>query len=117
MQSFVNIADVILHEDFYRSIYLKLAQDNGIDVYSYQFEVMLDQDIYFSQAQGCARGCLKNGELNIDKLRQNFQQMSSEQVVQSIVNKYLSSDESTDRVKKAMLEAFQLGRASTQKLD
>jgi len=117
LQSLVNIAEVISHQDFFQSVYLQLAQDNGIDVYSYQFEIMMDQNIVFSQARGCAQECLREGELNINKLRRNFEQASSEQIIQSIAEKYFRSEELSDHLKRALVEAFQLGRGSTQKPD
>jgi hypothetical protein len=35
LQSEINIEDIISHEDFYQSVYLRLAQEHDINLYSY----------------------------------------------------------------------------------
>ena len=43
LQSVINIESILSHEDFYQSVYLQLAQEHDIDLYSYQLEIMMDQ--------------------------------------------------------------------------
>lgn len=117
LQSLVNIAEVIDHEDFFRSVYLQLAKSIEIDVYSYQFEVMMDQNIQFSAAKGCAQGCLEEGALDLTTLRKNFEQASSDQIIRVIIDKYFRPEEVRNDMKKALTEAFRMGKASIQKPD
>ena len=117
LQSVVDIEKVITHTDFYQSIYQQLAQDNDIDLYSYQLEVMMDQEIHFSKPQGCTKSCINDGELNLVKLRKNYEQVSLEGAIQSIVQQHLDLNECSDNVKKALIKAYQVGRDSSRNSD
>jgi len=114
LQSSVNVAKIISHEDFYQSVYLQLAQENDIDLYSYQLEVMMDQDIHFSNATGCAEGCIESRELNLELLRDQYEKLLCSERLEVIALKCLSPSEMTASVKKALIEAYQLGRVSNQ---
>jgi hypothetical protein len=114
LQSVINIENIIFHQDFYQSIYLQLAQDHGIDLYSYQLEVMMDQTIQFSNAQGCAEGCIENQSLDLRRLRQCCEQALCLGRIEIVAEKHLNSSEMTQSVKKALIEAYELGRASNQ---
>jgi hypothetical protein len=114
LQSVINIENVISHEDFYQSVYLQIAQECGIDLYSYQLEIMMDQDIQFSEAKGCAEGCIDNQSLNLELLRQRYDHVLCLEQIEVVVSKHLNSTEMTKGVKKALIEAYQLGKASSQ---
>ncbi|MGE4594718.1 MAG: hypothetical protein AAEF23_04265 [Gammaproteobacteria bacterium] len=114
LQSVINIENIISHEDFYQSIYLQLAQEHDIDLYSYQLEIMMDQTIQFSQAKGCAEGCIDNQSLDLVLLRQRYEQVFCLEQIEVVTAKHLNSSEMTEGVKKALIEAYQLGRASSQ---
>ena len=114
LQSVINVESIIFHEDFYQSIYLQLAQDHDIDLYSYQLEVMMDQAIRFSNARGCAEGCIGNQSLDLELLRQHYEQVLCLEKIEVVAEKHLDSGEMTEGVRKALIEAYQLGRASNQ---
>ena len=114
LQSVINIENIISHEDFYQSIYLQLAQEHDIDLYSYQLEIMMDQTIQFSQAKGCAESCIDNQSLDLVLLRQRYEQVFCLEQIEVVTAKHLNSSEMTGGVKKALIEAYQLGRASSQ---
>ena len=112
--SVINIENIVSHEDFYQSVYLQLAQEHDIDLYSYQLEVMMDQAIQFSNAQGCAEGCIDDQSLNLELLRQRHEQVLRLEKIEIIAEKHLNSSEMTQGVKQALIEAYQLGKASNQ---
>jgi hypothetical protein len=114
LQSVINIENIISHEDFYQSIYLQLAQKHDIDLYSYQLEIMMDQTIQFSEAKGCVEGCIDNQSLDLGLLRQHYEQVFCLEQIEVVTAKHLNSSEMTEGVKKALIEAYQLGRASSQ---
>lgn len=114
MLSVINIENIVSHEDFYQSVYLQLAQEHDIDLYSYQLEVMMDQAIQFSNAQGCAEGCIDDQSLNLELLRQRHEQVLRLEKIEIIAEKHLNSSEMTQGVKQALIEAYQLGKASNQ---
>ena len=117
LQSVIDIEKNIFHKDFYQSIYLQIAQENDIDLYSYQLEVMMDQTIDFSNAKGCAKGCIDNSGVNLDQLRQHYDNVVCSEHLEVVATNYLGSSEVTQNVKKALIEAYKLGRLSSQNLD
>lgn len=114
MLSVINIENIVSHEDFYQSVYLQLAQEHDIDLYSYQLEIMMDQAIQFSNAQGCAEGCIDDQSLNLELLRQRHEQVLCLERIKIIAEKHLNSSETTQGVKQALIEAYQLGKTSSQ---
>ena len=116
LQSVINIESILSHEDFYQSVYLQLAQEHDIDLYSYQLEIMMDQTIHFSDAKGCVEGCIDNQSLNLVLLRQHYEQGLCLERIEVVAAKHLNSTEMTEGVKKALIEAYQLGKAFSQNL-
>jgi hypothetical protein len=114
LQSVINVENIISHEDFYQSVYLQLAQEHDIGLYSYQLEIMMDQTIHFSQAKGCVEGCIDNQSLDLELLRQHYEQVLCLEKIEIVATKRLNSSEMTEGVKKALIEAYQLGKASNQ---
>ena len=52
------------HSDFLPSVYALLAQEHGIDTYSYLYEVMQEEEIEFSNASGIAADYLADGNFD-----------------------------------------------------
>jgi len=114
LQSVVDIENAISHEDFYHSIYMQLAHEHDINLYSYQLEIMMDQAIHFSDAKGCVEGCIENQSLDLELLRGCYEQVLCLEKIENVASKHLNSSEMTQGVKKALIEAYQLGKASSQ---
>ncbi|HIL03473.1 MAG TPA: hypothetical protein EYG05_03255, partial [Candidatus Thioglobus autotrophicus] len=71
LKTVIDIDHIIHHEDFFNSVYTSIARANDIGTYSYQLEVMLDQEINFSNEKGYVQGCVNNGEIDLDLLKEN----------------------------------------------
>ena len=108
----INIDNIISHDDFFNSVYVFIAQENNIDLYSYQFEIMIDQNIVFSNEKGCATGCVINGDLDINMLRDKYQISEYLSKIDSIIRKNIPQEKRSKEVKKAMIEAYLLGKKS-----
>jgi hypothetical protein len=75
---------------------------------------MMDQTIRFSQAKGCVEGCVDNQSLDLKLLMQHYEQVLCLERVEIVTEKHLNSSEMTESVRKALIEAYQLGKASSQ---
>jgi hypothetical protein len=51
-----------------------LAKENGIDLYSYEFEIMLEEPIQFSEATGIATDYLRDGQFFIEDFKKAWQE-------------------------------------------
>jgi hypothetical protein len=78
LKTVIDIDHMIHHDDFFNSVYISIARANDIDAYSYQLEVMLDQEIIFSNEKGCVVECVSNGNLDLDLLKENHQKICKE---------------------------------------
>ena len=108
----IDVDNIIYHEDFFSSVYLTIARDNNIDIYSYQFEIMTDQNIAFSNEKGCAVGCIINGELDMKMLRENHQTKDYLTSIDKIISQHIPQNKRCKEITIAMKEAYLLGKKS-----
>lgn len=89
-----------------------LAAENHIDSYSYEYEMLLGEDIHFSDAEGDAIAFLKNGEFDQVAYEQFWFQKTITTQLHKIIHTELDSDAIKQHPKliNAMLAAFQYGR-------
>jgi hypothetical protein len=106
----VNIDNVINHENFFNTIYLLLAKTNDIDLYSYQLEVMMDQDIVFSDENGCVQGCVNQGNLNLTLLKSNHEKVICLPMIEKIATRFATDNDITQ----ALVDAYVLGKKGQQ---
>lgn len=105
IDSEIQIDAIINHQDFYNSIYLALAKIGEIGLYTYEFEIMMDQDIIFSNASGCVVGCIENGKLNLNLLRKNHQLIKINPQIEKLIDEYKKNND----LKQALIQAYMLG--------
>lgn len=66
----INLDEVVLAGQDLSRLHAKLAQANGIDTYSYMYEVMESTEVVFSDATGLAMEFLsENGEFDFEGFR------------------------------------------------
>ena len=96
------------------SIYSLLAKSNNIDVYSYEYEMMLAEDLIFSDATGLAKDFLENGKFDLVAFKQALDDESITEVISKVASDYLSMDDLSLQpdIKAALLEAYKQGRKS-----
>jgi len=94
------------------SLHETLAAENNIDSYSYQYEMLLGEDIQFSDAEGDAMSFLINGKFDQVGYERFWFKKYIVNHLQQIIHTELSIDEIEQHTKliKAMLAAFQYGR-------
>jgi hypothetical protein len=90
-----------------------LAQANGIDTYSYLYEVMEAHDIEYSNAGGMAAPCLHDGLFDLDCFRRHRRAQHEAAVLAPIARRVLHVDDldSQPALRQALLEAYHAGKA------
>jgi hypothetical protein len=89
-----------------------LAQRNNIDLMSYQYEIMLEDKVQVSNAQGLVADFVNDGRLDEEAFLQAWHAQGIFEQLQSIAQEHLAVDdlEKNPELKKALAEAFKLGR-------
>ena len=97
------------------ALYPLLAQANNIDLYSYEYEILLEEILVFSDAKGLAAPFLNNGEFDIDSFEQALKNKTIIDTVSHIAKTILSIDDldSQPVLKTALIEAYKLGQKSS----
>lgn len=108
----VNLDAHIQTDTGFEAFYPLLATSNDIDLYSYEYEIMLAEDLVFSDATGLAASYLEEGKFYLDAFKQAFQDESITEVLSIIAKDHLSVDDlsSQPELKIALIEAFKLGQ-------
>ena len=89
-----------------------LAMENGIDTYSYLYEVMEQSPIRFDNAQGPVTEFLDNEALDIEAFQEYWRQGRVVDLLQSIALRQMCVDdiEVEPDLKAALLEAYYCGK-------
>lgn len=89
-----------------------LAAENNIDSYSYQYEMLLGEDIQFSEAEGDVVAFLNNGQFNQAAYEDFWFQKNILNNLQKLIHTELDLDDIKQYPKllPAMLAAFQYGQ-------
>jgi hypothetical protein len=93
------------------SIYEILARDHRIDTISYLYEVMLEADIEFSNAQGVAADFLSGGYFDQAAFASYWQDHKITMLLQPIAQQELNIADLNQKsaIKNALVQAYKLG--------
>lgn len=102
--------DAEFHAD--TSLHAILAQKSGIDTYSYQYEVMQQEDIRFDNAQGLAAEFLSDGQFDLAAFAAKKQVLKTLALLQLIASRDLgiADLEQHPELKNALFQAYELGQ-------
>ncbi len=105
------------NHDRLASIYSRLAKEGNIDTYSYEYEVMQEETIRFSQATGVAANYCENGVFSMDDFENAWHDNIALNHIQSIAKQYLAIDDLSQHtdLKTALTEAYLLGKGKSDK--
>ncbi len=92
-------------------IYPLLAAANGIDPYSYEYEVLEVTPLEFDRPEGLARAYLEEGRLDLEGLREALLRERRRQKLLEIARRHLrfESPETVPGLLEALEEAWQAG--------
>lgn len=98
------------------SIHVLLAEANGIDTYSYLYEVMEQAEISFCNAQGMAANFVKDGCFDQEGFVSQWHADKVLSLLQPIAMRELGIDdlERHPDLKKALIQAFNLGKRARE---
>ena len=93
-------------------IHALLAKEHGIDTYSYLYEVMLETEIEFTNAQGSAVNFLSDGNFNLDAFAAGWQNRKVLALLQPIATSELgiADLDQHEALKNVLLRAYELGK-------
>lgn len=91
---------------------LIVASANGIDTYSYLFEVMQMGEYLFSDAKGAIADFIEDNRIDLEGFTQKWQELMVIEQLTEIAKQQLSIDslDQEPALKKALMQAFQLGK-------
>jgi len=96
------------HDEEMQYIYHTLASENGIGLYSHELDVMILEDIEFSNPTGLVTDFFNEGELDIDGFGAAWKEQKVVNTLQPIAKKHLGIDKLDEHpdVKAALIAAF-----------
>lgn len=96
------------------SIYSTLAKEHGIDSYSYQYEVMQEEEITFQNPQGIAAMYFRDGNFDFDGFVSGWKEQKILILLQPIAVRELGIDDLDQHqgIKNALVQAYNLGRSA-----
>lgn len=92
-------------------LYPLLAQSINLDLYSYEYEMMLAEIITFSQAKGLVSSHVSDGTLDIDAFEAAWSEDKTLSKLQKIAQQNLSINDldKHPELKNALMDAYRLG--------
>ena len=94
------------------NIYNLISSENNIDLYSYEYEMMLAENIKFGQAQGLVAKFVVNGELDIKAFELAWHEQTVITQLQDIAKRNMTIDDLQQHpaLEAALREAYHLGQ-------
>ena len=98
----------IEHENFSNLLVQRLARDNHIDHYSYQYEILEQALLRFEQAEGLIEQYINNKTLDYHGFKAAYLEQKAINVLQKIALKYLdiSNLDEHPKLKQALIAAY-----------
>jgi len=90
-------------------VYRAAAADNGISLYSYEFDLMVMEPVRFSEPTGLATGFVADGRMDLDVLLKAWREEVIHRSLQPIAQRHLGIDDldAHPALKAALIEAYQ----------
>ena len=107
----LDLDDFVAQDLSTNSLVNRVARDNRIDPYSYEYEVLEASPMVFSKPVGKAVDFLNDGCFDFDGFKQYFDENKLNALLQGIVDRYLGVDLTSDKnLKQAMQAAYKAGQ-------
>lgn len=97
------------------SIHALLARQGGIDTYSYQYEIMQEEDIRFDNPHGLAAEFLQDGHFDLAAFAERLRADKLAAALQSIAEHEMgiADLEQHPQLKNSLLQAYRLGEQAS----
>ena len=109
----INLDEYMRRDVGFPPFYTILARANGIDPYSYQYEMMEMEEASFSKATGFVVDYLADGVLDMDGLQRRWHEEEVLKIVREIAQRTMDIDDLGlhPELKSALVEAYQSGKS------
>ncbi len=96
-------------------IYDAIAHDNGIDCYKYEYDVMVMEDIVFSNPKGLASQYWDGTRFDLEGFQEGYKTYQMMAILSPIAQQYLDIDnlDHHPKIKAALIAAYQANRTET----
>ena len=93
-------------------IYSLVASENGIDPYSYEYEVLQSSDIRFDNAHGLAEAFVYDGELDLAQFAAAWEKAQRKDALQALAKKHMGINrlDEIPGLHACLMEAYELGK-------
>jgi len=97
-------------------LYDLLGASIGLDAYRHEYDVMVMNDIIFSEPAGLACDFVNNGQLDFDAFSRAWQQQQTLTAIAPIARKHLNIDNLDQHpdIRNALIESYQAGQKNNQ---
>lgn len=108
--------DELMEKGSIPCFYTYLANENRIDIYSHEYDVMMMSDMKFSDATGMAARFVCDGKFDSEGFKSEWEENRVDRQLQQIVNRHMNPAElgQHPRLKQALTEAYRLGRDAAE---
>ncbi|MDQ6970913.1 MAG: hypothetical protein Q9M16_10430 [Mariprofundus sp.] len=112
----IDLHTIMLKKQPIQHLYDLLAASIGLDAYRHEYDVMVLQEIYFSEPSGLACEFCLDGNLDFDGFITAWQQQQILIAIQPIAQRHLNiSDLSQHRdIQNALMESYKTGQGKTR---
>jgi hypothetical protein len=95
-----------------QNLHHSIAAANSIDAYSYEYEVMLSEDIHFEQPQGLAVELLHDGGFDLEGFAEKWHEQQALQKVRPIAEQCVGVTDldAKPKLKAALIAAYLAGK-------
>ena len=116
LTSTVDLDLLLARQDSLQFLYTHLANEHGIDTYSYLFEVMQEADIEFKNVQGVAAEFMGDSKFSFAELESKWKNFHIPALLQPIAHKEMgvSDLDQNPSLKNALIQAYNLGKESNR---
>lgn len=111
----IDLDAVMQAHGYVPDLHASIAVDNGIDTYSYLYEVMEAQEIEYSQPTGLAAACYAAGQFDAEAFAHLWHRQQALSVLGPIAKRHLDIDdlEQHPALQAALTAAFEAGKTSS----
>ncbi len=113
----VDLDTVMIREGHLDKLYDMLAASISLDAYSYEYDVMIMEEITFSEPTGIAFEFTCNGRFNFDGFLKKWTRQQIIDSIQPIAEKHLNISDTSKHndIEAALIESYQAGQKNPSK--
>lgn len=108
----VDLDTLIIRQGHLDKLYDMLATSIGLDAYRYEYDVMIMEEITFSEPTGIACEFTCDGKFNFDSFLVTWKRQQIIESIQPIAEKHLNISEISKHkdIQEALIECYQAGQ-------